>query len=99
MAVWTLSVLYPIVLSSVPLPEGLTAGFSINLAPDWRVFSFTLLLASIAGVGVGLAPALQASKPQLSSALKEEGSALGQHLSQSRSEEHTSELQSLAYLV
>ena len=84
MAVWTLSVLYPIVLSSVPLPEGLTAGFSINLAPDWRVFSFTLLLASIAGVGVGLAPALQASKPQLSSALKEEGSALGQHLSQSR---------------
>lgn len=84
LAVWTLSALYPIVLSSVPLPEGLMAGFSLNLAPDWRVFSFTLLLAALAGIGAGLAPALQASKPDLTRALKDEGSALGQHLSQSR---------------
>jgi macrolide transport system ATP-binding/permease protein len=84
LAVWTLSALYPIVLSSVPLPKGLMAGFSLNLAPDWRVFSFTLLLAALAGIGAGLAPALQASKPDLTRALKDEGSALGQHLSQSR---------------
>jgi predicted permease len=84
LAVWTLGALYPIVLSSVPLPEGLAAGISLNLAPDWRVFGFTLLLAAIAGVGAGLAPALQASKPELIRALKDEGSTFGQHLSQSR---------------
>jgi predicted permease len=84
LAVWTLSVLYPIVLSSIPLPADLTAGFSLNLTPDWRVFGFTLLIASLAGIGAGLAPALQASKPELAGALKNEGSTFGQHLSQSR---------------
>jgi putative ABC transport system permease protein len=84
LAVWTLSLLYPIVLSSVPLPEGLASGFSLDLAPDWRIFGFTLLLAAVAGIGAGLAPALQASKPELTRALKDEGSTFGQHLSQSR---------------
>jgi macrolide transport system ATP-binding/permease protein len=84
LAVWTLHILYPIVLSSVPLAEGLTAGFSLNLTPNWRVFSFTLLLAALAGIGAGLAPALQASRPDLTRALKDEGSAFGKHLSQSR---------------
>src|SRR6185369_1052576 len=46
LAVWTLSVLYPIVLSTIPLPDGLTEGISLNLAPDWRVFGFTFLLAA-----------------------------------------------------
>jgi len=84
LAVWTLSLLYPIVLSSLPLSENLTAGFSLKLAPDWRVFSFTLLLATLAGIGAGLVPALQASKPDLSGALKDQGSTFGQHLSASR---------------
>jgi predicted permease len=83
LTVWTLSVLYPIVLSSLPLPEDLTSGFSLNLSPDWRVFSFTLLVAAVAGIAAGLAPALQASKPDLSAALKDEGSAFGSNLSQS----------------
>lgn len=84
LAVWTLSVLYPIVLSSIPLPEDLTAGFSINLTPDWRVFGFTLLVATLAGIGAGLAPALQASKPELAGALKSEGATFGRRLSESR---------------
>src|SRR6185436_19969882 len=54
------------------------------LAPDWRVFGFTFLLAAIAGIGAGLAPALQASNPELSNALKGEGSTFGKRLSQSR---------------
>ncbi|HMG76368.1 MAG TPA: ABC transporter permease [Pyrinomonadaceae bacterium] len=83
-AIWTLGVLYPIVLSSVPLPEGLADQFALNLTPDWRVFGFTLLIAAIAGIAAGLAPALQVSKPDLTAALKEEGSALHAKLSQSR---------------
>jgi predicted permease len=84
LAAWTLTALYPIVLNAVPLPEGLAAGFSLNLTPDWRVFGFTLLTAAMAGIGAGLAPALQASNPDLSRSLKDEGSSFGQHLSQSR---------------
>jgi predicted permease len=84
LSVWTLSGLYQIVLSSVPLPEGLAAGFNLNLAPDWRVFSFTLLLATLAGIGAGLVPALQASRPELTRALKDQGSTFGLHISQSR---------------
>lgn len=83
-AVWALSALYPIVLSSVPLPEGIAQQFALNLTPDWRVFGFTLLIAAIAGIAAGLVPALQASKPNLTAALKEEGSALHANLSQSR---------------
>jgi putative ABC transport system permease protein len=43
-----------------------------------------MLAAISAGVAAGLIPALQASRPDLTSALKDEGSILGQHLSQSR---------------
>ncbi len=83
-AVWTLSALYRIVLSSVPLPEGIAEQFAINLSPDWRVFGFTLLIAAVAGIAAGLAPALQASKPDLTASLKGAGSALHANLSQSR---------------
>ena len=84
LATWTLRALYPLVLSSVPLPDGLSTSFSLNLTPDAYVFGFALLTAALAGIGAGLAPALQASKPDLSSAMKNEGSTFGQHLSQSR---------------
>jgi predicted permease len=84
LATWTLSALYPIVLSMIPLPDGLAEGMSLNLAPDWRVFGFTFLVAAIGGVGAGLAPALQASNPELSQTLKGEGSTFGRRLSQSR---------------
>ncbi len=84
LAVWTVRLLYPLILSSLPLPEDLTAGLTLNLAPDWRVFGFTLLVATGAGIVAGLAPALQASRPELTQSLKDEGSAFGRHFSQSR---------------
>jgi predicted permease len=84
LAVWTLSALYPLVLSAVPLPEGLATGFSLNLTPDLRVFGFTFLIATIAGVGAGLLPAVQVSKPNLSFALKGDGATTGRDTSQSR---------------
>jgi predicted permease len=57
---------------------------ALQLSPDIRIFAYTLLVSCGAGIAFGLAPALQASKADVNSALKEEGSAFGQHLSRSR---------------
>jgi predicted permease len=72
-AVWTLRAVYPMVLSSFPVPE-LASGFALNLAPDWRIFSFTLSIAAITGIAAGLAPALRMSRPDVVTALKDETS-------------------------
>jgi len=84
MTIWTLDALYPLVMSRLPVPRALIESFALNLDPDYRIFGFGLLASLIAGVAAGLAPALQASRPNLTSALKDEGSTFGQHFSQSR---------------
>jgi len=53
LAVWTLSVLYPVVLSTVPLPEGLAAGFSLNLTPDWARLRFHVATCGSCRDGAG----------------------------------------------
>jgi predicted permease len=72
-AVWTLRIAYPIVLSSIPSPE-LATGFALNLSPDWRVFTFTVAMATITGAAAGLAPAIQLSRPDVVTVLKDETS-------------------------
>ncbi|MGE0130004.1 MAG: ABC transporter permease [Blastocatellales bacterium] len=44
---------------------------------DWRVLGFTLLLSLGTAVAIGLIPALQSSKPDLNSSLKESSRAAG----------------------
>src|SRR5262245_4753178 len=84
LTIWTLAALYPLVMSRLPIPRALIESFALNLDPDYRIFGFALLASLLAGVAAGLAPALQASRPNLTSSLKDEGSTFGQHLSQSR---------------
>jgi predicted permease len=84
LAVWAIGALYPLVLSQLPVPPALIEQFALDLSPDYRVLSFTLLVSLLAGIVAGLAPALQASRPNLSGALKDEGSTFGAYLSQSR---------------
>jgi len=84
LAVWAIRLIYPLVLAQLPVPPAWLEQFSLDLSPDYRVFSFVLLLSLLAGIAAGLAPALQSSRPNLSEALKNEGSTFGAQLSQSR---------------
>ncbi len=56
-------------LSSLRMP--LPIPISLNLLPDWRALAFTCVLTGLAGIGIGLAPALNATRADLVSALKQ----------------------------
>jgi predicted permease len=59
------------------LPGG-EAGQTLSASPDVRVIAFTLLLAFTTALVFGIAPALQATRPAVTSSLKEEaGSVAG----------------------
>jgi predicted permease len=45
--------------------------FTVKVGLDWRVLSFTLLVALVSGIFFGLAPALQATSVDITPALKE----------------------------
>ncbi len=74
LAWWVLHLLMIQISDSIPI---FWTSVAVHLAPDHRVFTYMLLVSTVAAVGFGLAPALQASKPALTPALKEEGGALG----------------------
>jgi predicted permease len=57
--------------SQLPMPYSVP--LTLNLEPDGRVLLFTLALTACAGLAFGLVPALQATRPDLTTALKEGG--------------------------
>ncbi len=66
LAVWSMGAL----AASLPaLPEGIR--FAIDLRLDWRVLLYTLVFSFLVGLLFGLAPALQASRPNVFAALKD----------------------------
>lgn len=84
LATWAIHLLYPLVLARLPVPQVMLEQFALDLSPDYRLFGFALCVSLVAGIVAGLAPALQSSRPNLSGALKDEGSTFGAYLSQSR---------------
>jgi macrolide transport system ATP-binding/permease protein len=78
---WMLHLLIVEIASALPSFWGTIA---LAVSPNVRIFAYTLLVSCGAGIAFGLAPALQASRSDVNRALKEEGTAFGQHLSRSR---------------
>ena len=56
-------------IATIPVPVAIP--FALDVQIDWRVLGFTLLLALGTGIVFGLAPALEASRTDLQSVLKD----------------------------
>lgn len=81
LAGWLLHLLIVEIASTLPTAWGTIA---LEVSPDVRIFCYALLVSFAAGIAFGLAPALQASKPDMNSALKGEATAFGRRLSRTR---------------
>jgi hypothetical protein len=69
LAVWFLN----LIVASIPvLPEGFRVALDLHL--DWRVVIYTIAFATVVGILFGLAPALQSSKADVSTVLKDDSS-------------------------
>jgi predicted permease len=73
LSTWTLKVLIATAIDARTLPES----FALNMTPDFRVLSYTSLVAVVTAVVCGLAPALRASRRDLVPALNDNGAAMG----------------------
>src|SRR5262249_45424415 len=71
-AYWGTRLLLPL-LSQGEIPV------QLNLSPDARLLGFTIAVATLTGVLFGLAPAFLATRVDMNSALKNEGSGLSGH--------------------
>lgn len=59
------------------LLPNLPVALAVDIRLDWRVVTFSVVLAITAGVLFGLVPALQAAKTDLTTAMKSDGPAAG----------------------
>jgi predicted permease len=80
LGVWGIRVLLSV--NTAGLPRVGAGGAFVNV--DWRVLGFTLLISLVTGILFGLIPALQASRADLNSNLKESGRGLGSGFRQNR---------------
>lgn len=66
------------------LPEIPSSGLPLNFTPDFAVLSYALLASLAAAAVSGITPALQATKVDLVTTLKEEGTNTGHSMRQAR---------------
>jgi predicted permease len=70
-------------LERIDLPVDLP--LALDLAPDFRALTFTLVVALLTGIAVGLAPAVQASRLDFASTLRDDTTGSGRSRSRLRS--------------
>jgi predicted permease len=83
LSIWTTKLLWIAVERFIRERIGADIVVGLDLSPDARVLAYALFLSLIAGLLFGLSPALQFSRPDLTSALKDEG-AFGARWTRSR---------------
>jgi predicted permease len=81
MAWFALRLLMIEVAASLPMEWG---NIALHVEPDAHVFGYVFTVSLIAGILFGLAPALESSRPDLSSALKDEGARFAFRLRNAR---------------
>jgi macrolide transport system ATP-binding/permease protein len=81
LAGWMLHLLIVEIASALPSFWGTIA---LEISPDIRIFAYALFVSCAAGIAFGLTPALQASKADVNSALKDDTTAFGHRFSRSR---------------
>src|SRR5262245_971282 len=69
----------PLFLSVVP-----TEGLNMDLNPNWTVFAYCFLVSLLTAILFGFAPALQATRLNLVSMIRAEGTAISRRISGSR---------------
>jgi len=72
-AVWSFQGIVKFIMSH--LPHGVPP-LVLNVGPDVRVLGYAMIVTIVTGIVFGLAPALQASRPDLNNVLKDAGSGL-----------------------
>ncbi|HKW31846.1 MAG TPA: ABC transporter permease [Candidatus Acidoferrum sp.] len=73
LAFWSIQVIAQSVLAHLPLGAPQLVW---NMSPDLHVWAYSLVLTALTGIVFGLAPALHATRQDLSTAVKGEGSGL-----------------------
>ena len=73
LSLWACDWIRAVVLSGLERVSGGVLGLHLDLAPDWRVFAYTAGLAVAVGIGIGIWPALHASRRDVHDALKQGG--------------------------
>ncbi len=71
LTIWVLNLL---LANLPPLPEGMRIALDLRL--DWRVLAYTVAFSTVTGILFGLAPAIQSSKAEVSSVLKDDSAAV-----------------------
>lgn len=71
-ALWSFEGIVRFIITRLPIPP-----LTMNLTPDLRVLAYSLALTLITGIVFGLAPALQASRPDVNATLKASGAGAG----------------------
>jgi ABC-type antimicrobial peptide transport system permease subunit len=67
---WSSGALFKLMIAHLPRQFSL---ITVDVGPDLRILGFSLALTAFTGIVFGLAPALQASRPDMNSALKDSG--------------------------